>query len=316
MTIRVAEASTPSEAGAPRPSSVRFGWVTLPVGLPESDFRPIVMYQDEHILDVALRSFDSVWVCDHFYGYQRRSDPFLESWTTLTWLAARYPEVEVGHQVLGIGYRNPALLAKMASTLQTLSKGRFTLGVGAGYREEEYVAYGYEFPRAPVRIAQLEEAVQICRLMWTESNATFSGKHFAIEDATCEPSPSPVPPILIGGSGERLLLPVVGRRADLWNTNTKYGMEAFRRRREIVRASAAQSGRDPDEIVLTVTHDLTFPASAAESAAKLAELRSWVDEGVGYFLFEVGHVDSTAAIPRFVEEVMTPLRAEVAAAAR
>ena len=297
---------TGASAGAP----VAFGWVTPPLGLPESDFRPVVLYQQEHLLDEALRSFDSVWVCDHFYGYGRRTDPFLESWTTLTWLAARYPDVHVGHQVLAVGYRNPALLAKMAATLQTLSGGRLILGLGAGYREEEYRAYGFEFPRTPARIEQLEEAVQICRLMWTETSPSFTGRHFAIENANCQPAPIPVPPVLIGGSGERLLLPVVGRRADMWNTNTKYGMEAFTRRRDIVRRSADAFGRDPDAIVLTVTHDLGWPETSAESAAKLDELRSWVNEGVRYFLCEVGHVRSIETVRRFVEEVMTPLRAE------
>jgi alkanesulfonate monooxygenase SsuD/methylene tetrahydromethanopterin reductase-like flavin-dependent oxidoreductase (luciferase family) len=290
---------------------VGFGWVTPTLGLPESDFRPVVLYQQQHLLDKALRWFDSVWVCDHFYGYARRTDPFLESWTTLTWLAARYPDVQVGHQVLAVGYRNPALLAKMAATLQTLSGGRLILGLGAGYREEEYRAYGYEFPRTPARIEQLEEAVQICRLMWTETSPSFAGRHFTIGNANCQPAPSPAPPVLIGGSGERLLLPVVGRRADMWNTNTKYGLEAFRRRREIVRQSAASCGRDPSAVGLTVTHDLGWPESAAESAAKLRELRTWVDEGVSYFLCEVGHVRSIETVRRFVEEVITPLRAEL-----
>ena len=162
-------------------SRLKFGWISPVIGPPESDHVPLVVYQQEHILPTALPQFDSVWVCDHFYGFDRRTDPFLEGWTTLTWLAARFPNVLVGHHVLGVGYRNPALLAKMAATLQTLSGGRLVLAIGAGWREEEYYAYGYEFPKAAVRIRQLEEAVELMRLMWTETAPSSTGRYFQIK---------------------------------------------------------------------------------------------------------------------------------------
>jgi alkanesulfonate monooxygenase SsuD/methylene tetrahydromethanopterin reductase-like flavin-dependent oxidoreductase (luciferase family) len=120
-------------------------------------------------------------VYDHFYGFAERSDSWLEGWTTLTWLAARFPTVQIGPLVLGVGYRNPALVAKMAATLQVLSGGRLVLGLGAGWREEEYRAYGYPFPKAVDRIRQVEEAVQIMRRMWTEPAPTFKGESFVIE---------------------------------------------------------------------------------------------------------------------------------------
>jgi alkanesulfonate monooxygenase SsuD/methylene tetrahydromethanopterin reductase-like flavin-dependent oxidoreductase (luciferase family) len=290
-------------------SETKFGWISPVIGPPESDYVPLVMYQQERIFPTTLQHFDSVWVCDHFYGFQRRTDPFLEGWTTLTWLAASFPNVLLGHHVLGHGYRNPALTAKMAATLQVLSGGRFILGIGAGWREEEYHSYGYEFPKPSVRIAQLEEVVQICRLMWTETAPSFSGKYFEIKEAYAPPRPATPSPILIGGSGEQLMLPLVGRRADMWNTGAGRGIDAFRHKRDIVHRSAEAAGRDPAEIVITVTREAPLPQSSAESAQWLEELRRWEAEGVRHFLLDFGHVTSTEPVLRFVDEVMTPMRA-------
>ena len=119
---------------------LKFGWISPAIGPPENNLQPLVIYQDEHIFPTTLHHFDSVWVCDHFYGFERRSDSFMGGWTALTWLAARYTNVLVGHHVLGLGYRNPALTGKMAATLQTMSGGRFVRGIGAGGRGEEYAA--------------------------------------------------------------------------------------------------------------------------------------------------------------------------------
>ena len=134
--------------------SAKFGWLSPVIGNRWSDFEPIVMFQEKHILPTALQHFDSLWIADHFYGFDSPTDPFMEAWTTLTWLAAKFPNVLLCHHVLGQGYRNPALTAKMASTLQVLSGNRFMLGIGAGWREDEFLAYGYEFPRSAKRFAQ------------------------------------------------------------------------------------------------------------------------------------------------------------------
>ena len=290
--------------------ALKFGWVSPVIGPPESGHVPLVVYQQERIFPKTLQHFDSVWVCDHFYGFDRRTDPFLEGWTTLTWLAARFPNVLVGHHVLGIGYRHPPLLAKMAATLQVLSGGRLVLSVGAGWREEEYYRYGWPFPKAPVRIAQLEEAIRLVRMMWTEEAPTFEGEHFRIREAYAPPRPEPVPPILVGGSGEKLMLPLVGRMADWWNTGADAGAEAFERRRDIVFRSAEAAGRDPSSLVLTVTREAPLPTTADESARWRDELRPFVRAGVSHVLGDFGHVTSTEPVMRFVEEVMAPLRAE------
>jgi alkanesulfonate monooxygenase SsuD/methylene tetrahydromethanopterin reductase-like flavin-dependent oxidoreductase (luciferase family) len=289
-------------------SAIKFGWIAPAIGPPESNHEPLVMYQQREILPVAVQHFDSLWVCDHFYGFERRSDPFVEGWTALTWLAAKYPNVMVGHHVLGLGYRNPALTGKMAATLQTMSGGRFILAIGAGWRGEEYAAYGYDFPRPAVRIAQLEDAVQLMRIMWTDDNPTFTGKHFQIASAYAPPHPEPIPPILIGGSGEQLMLPLVGRRADMWNTSAGRGVETFIRKRDIVHRSAEAFGRDPGAITLTVTREAPLPQTSDDSAKWVEALEEFKREGVTHFLCDFGHVTETEPVLRFAEEVIKPLK--------
>ena len=170
----------------------------------------------------------------------------------LTWLAAKFPDVMLCHHVLGHGYRNPALLAKMASTLQVLSGGRFMLGIGGGWREDEYHSYGYDFPSDWCDCTSSRRSSRICRLMWTEPHPTFQGEHFAIDDAAASPRPDVVPPICIGAQGEQVALPVVGRCADMWNIYFP-GNDDWKRKRAIVDAAAEAAGRDPAAIASCVT---------------------------------------------------------------
>lgn len=291
---------------SPRP--ITFGWLSPVAGHAGSDYQPIVMYQDEHILPHVLPHFDSVWIADHFYGFDaEKTEGFLEGWTTLTWLAAKYPTVQLCHHVLGHGYRNPALTAKMASTLQVLSGGRFILGIGGGWREDEYRSYGYEFPSAGTRLRQLEEVVQICRLMWTEAHPTFHGEYFTIDDAAATPRPDVMPRILIGSSGEQVGLPIVGRRADLWNGGYR-GDDDWRRKRSIIDDAAIAVGRDPSAIENTLTVAGDLPDSDAESAAWVERLSHLVELGVSTFVMDFGHPVSPEPALRFVEQVIHPLR--------
>src|SRR5262245_40592387 len=153
--------------------------------------------------------FDSAWVCDHFLPWawwigDPKTTDNLECMTSLSYLAGRFPELDFGSLVLANSYRNPALLAQMGATLQTFSGGRFILGIGAGWKEDEYRAFGFDFPPAVVRIKQLEEGVQIIRRMWTKDDPSFKGEYYQIEHAYCRPRPEPPPPIMIGGGGEQL----------------------------------------------------------------------------------------------------------------
>jgi alkanesulfonate monooxygenase SsuD/methylene tetrahydromethanopterin reductase-like flavin-dependent oxidoreductase (luciferase family) len=287
---------------------VKFGWLSPVAGHAGSDFQPIVMYQQEHILPAVLAHFDSVWIADHFYGFDAdKTEGFLEGWTTLTWLAARFPDTMLCHHVLGHGYRNPALTAKMASTLQVLSGGRFMLGIGAGWREDEYRSYGYDFPSAATRLRQLEEVVQICRLMWTEPHPTFHGEHFTIDDAAATPRPDVIPPVCIGSSGEKIGLPIVGRQADIWNGAYRDD-EQWTRLRGIVDRAATDAGRDPTDIESCVTVAGELPITDTESEQWVERLAHLADLGVTSFVMDFGHpLDAEPAI-RFAEQVIAPLR--------
>ncbi|TFH20108.1 MAG: LLM class flavin-dependent oxidoreductase [Acidimicrobiales bacterium] len=289
-------------------SRLKFGWLSPVIGNRWSDHQPIVMYQEQHILPTALAHFDSLWIADHFYGFDAKTDPFMEAWTTLTWLAAKFPDVMLCHHVLGVGYRPPALTAKMASSLQTLSGGRFILGIGAGWREDEYLAYGYDFPRPSVRFEQLEETIEICRRMWTDSDATFHGKHFHIDGAAASPLPDVVPPICIGAAGEQIGLPMVGRLADMWNGPSRGTDDDWRRRLDIVQSSAAGAGRDPADIEISTTLERALPETDAEASEFLDLLAHKADLGVQHFVLDFGHPLTDEHVMRFVEQVMAPLR--------
>lgn len=288
--------------------TLKFGWLSPAIGNRWSDHKPIAQYQDTNILPTALPHFDSLWLADHFYGFDAKTDPFLEAWITLTWLAARHPNVDLCHHVLGQGYRPPALTAKMAATLQTLSGGRFILGIGAGWRADEYAAYGYEFPKPSVRFAQLEEVITICRLMWTEDEPHFSGAHFSIAGASAPPLPNPVPRICIGASGEKIGLPMVGRLADMWNSFFRSD-EDWNRKLAIVRHAAEAAGRDPSSIEISTTVEAPLPESDADSEKLVSRLGHLVDLGVQHFVMDFGHPQSSEPIHRFVEQVKGPLLA-------
>ena len=147
-------------------------------------------------------------------------EPFLEGWTVLSALAAVTSRIRLATLATAVGYRNPAHLAKIAATVDVISRGRLTLGIGAGFFEDEYRQYGWEFPPRPAtRIRQMEEAVELILKMWTEPRTTFHGRYFRVEDAILEPKPvqRPRPPVLIAGSGEQLTLRAVARLADACN---------------------------------------------------------------------------------------------------
>ncbi len=287
---------------------LKFGWLSPVIGNAGSDHQSIVIYQEEHILPTVVEYFDSLWIADHFYGFDARTDPFLEAWTTLTWLAARFPDVMLCHHVLGHGYRPPALTAKMAATLQTLSGGRFILGIGAGWRGGEYEAYGYDFPKPSVRFAELEEMLEICRLMWTEDHPTFQGEYFSIDDAAAPPLPDIVPPICIGASGEKIGLPLVGRQADMWNCSAR-NVDDWNRKLGIVQDSAAAARRDPHDIELCTTLEAPLPTTDAESEELATKVRDLVDLGLSYFTMDFGHPLTPEHVHRFADQVIDVVRA-------
>lgn len=165
--------------------------------------------------------FDHAWTFDHFIPiFSDPTGPCMEGWTTLTALMSQVPRLRGGTLVTGNSYRHPAVLANIAATLDVISGGRVEMGIGAGWWEMEYEAYGIDYPHVSERIYAMEEALQVMRALWTEERANFSGKFYTIRDALCEPKPVQKPhiPIWVGGSGPQLTLRAVARHADGWNT--------------------------------------------------------------------------------------------------
>jgi F420-dependent oxidoreductase-like protein len=222
---------------------VKFG-VTLPQwGATWNEVKEIALLAEEV-------GFDSVWVADHFLGVGSE-DP-LEAWTEMSAVAAITRRIEIGFLVLCNSYRSPALLAKMATTFDTISGGRLILGYGAGWFVQEYEAYGYEFPTIRTRLEQLEEGLEILKRMWTEESPTFHGVHYHVENARCWPKPvrQPHPPLLIGGGGEKILLKLVARYADIWNNLGAFHAD-ITRKLEVLRAHCEKIGRPFEAIEIS-----------------------------------------------------------------
>src|SRR5713226_7471086 len=187
----------------PDNQAVEFGWVVQPAPM-SAEQRDSLRVDNQKFLDLIRAKFQSAWLEDHFQWIgPNGSGDTLEGWTHLCYLLPHFPELRFGTLVLGQSYRSPALLAKMASTLQYLSGGRFILAIGAGWKEDEYRAYGYPYPSPGVRTRQLDEYTQIIKLMLSQSPASFEGKYYSIKDAHNDPLPNPPIPLMIGGGGER-----------------------------------------------------------------------------------------------------------------
>jgi len=226
------------------------------------------------IAQAAERSgFHSLWVYDHLYNYPSADHPeVLEAFTLMSLLVGWTESIRVGTLVLCDAYRNPALTAKMAATLDVLSGGRLEFGYGAGWHEQEYRGYGYTFPPAPTRIALMEEGLTIIKGLWSGAPTTFPGTQFQIAEAICRPTPvqQPHPPITIGGGGEKLLLRAVARHADVWNY-FPIPLADYERKRAVLHAHCADIGRDP----ATLDQSLMVPlATAAREKAVRDQLEA------------------------------------------
>jgi alkanesulfonate monooxygenase SsuD/methylene tetrahydromethanopterin reductase-like flavin-dependent oxidoreductase (luciferase family) len=262
-------------------SELKFGWHmhSFPV---DGSSGPDFLSQVHHTLDRIHPHFDSVWVDDHMMPWaewQSNDTPYLECTTTIAYFAAAYPSLKFGASVLCQSYRNPGLLAKTAANLQYVTDGRFLFGIGAGWMEEEYLAYDFDYPKPSVRIAQLEEAVQVVRALWTQSPASFEGTYYRIKDAYCEPRPDPVPPLLIGGGGEQLTLRVVAKHADWWNIpGGTY--DNYAHKLDVLRQHCEAVGRDYDEIVKTWSAEAVAVAGTEAQAEHIAAASPYNENGI------------------------------------
>ena len=275
------------------------------------------------VLEMAPPVFSTVWISDHL---QFGREPTIEGWTLLTYLAAAFPRFRYGHLVLSQSYRNPALLAKMAASLQELTGGRFILGIGAGWHEEEYRAYGYEYPSGGVRVAQLAEAIEVIRAVWTQSPATYHGTYYHVDGLICEPRPDPPIPIMVGTEGPKALA-VTARLADMWNWDGPWE-EVYRKPYETLREHCRAIGRPFEEIGLTAGIEVSLPADRAAFVSRrtctrstatrlvfhlfgptpedaIREIERLVDVGVSHFQVSF---DDMATYRRFIDEVVPIVR--------
>ncbi|MDR1993896.1 MAG: LLM class flavin-dependent oxidoreductase [Nitrososphaerota archaeon] len=202
------------------------------------------------VLECERLGYDSIWLDDHLmYG----NAPILECMTTLSALAAITHKIRLGILVTCNAHRNPALIAKTAATIDIISKGRLEFGMGAGTQASEHRAYGFSFPLPSVRIAQLEEAIEVTQRLWTQPKANYYGKYYTLKDAMCEPKPQqkPHPPITVGGGGEKHTLRVAAKYADRIDWGFLPSIEMYRKKLSILKQNCELIGRDFHQIELS-----------------------------------------------------------------
>ncbi len=292
------------------------------------------------VLECERLGYDSVWLDDHLMYHQW---PVYETWSTLSALAAQTSRIRLGTMVSCLPHRHPALLAKTAATFDVLSDGRLEFGIGAGVDKYEHEAYGFTYPKYSVRVEQLGEAVEVIKRLWTQSEASFKGKHFCLNKAFCEPKPQqkPHPPIVIGGSGDRLpnrkdyLLKVTAKHADRYDWGFIPTMDMFKCKLLTLEQICQKVGRDfaevekscwpggqvliansKSEVLEKINQHKATPTSVEEyKRAVLAgtpeecieRLHLYLDLGVTYFMLFFADLPSTGGLQLFAEEVIGPL---------
>ncbi len=284
--------------------------------------------------------FTALWASDHiFFDDRSEQRNCLEAWTLLTALAPITTQLRLGTLVTCNSYRLPSFLAKIAASFDHLSNGRLEFGIGAGWKEMEYRAYGIDFPSVGTRLAQLEEAVQLIRLLWTEERASFKGIHYRLENAVCAPKPVQQPlKIWIGGTGEKKLLRMVAEHANGWNMLPGVPLSEVKRKMEVLQRHCDAVGRDFNTIEKSLfmvgcvvereeeldkraaDWDKAVPGSTAALRGgrmvgtagipdRVAEtLRSFQELGFNYFIAMFPYQQEREMLQRFAETVMPQLR--------
>jgi F420-dependent oxidoreductase-like protein len=234
------------------------------------------------------REFESIWVYDHLHTTPVPTDEAChEAWTLMAALAASTNRVRLGQMCTCMSYRNPAYLAKVASTTDVISGGRVEMGIGAGWYEHEWRAYGYGFPSAGERLARLDEGIEIMRQLWTHGHATFKGEHYQVEGAISRPLPLQDGgiPLWVAGGGEKVTLRIAAknaRRADgkddlaSFTAYTNFGgiLDVFRHKSEVLARHCRDLGTDFDSIARTSNYNVILGETVAEAEDKLARIAS------------------------------------------
>jgi F420-dependent oxidoreductase-like protein len=218
--------------------------------------------------------FESAWVYDHFHTVPiATQEETYEAWSLMAALAAVTSRIRLGQMCTCNSYRHPSYLAKVAASIDVISGGRVEMGIGAGWYEEEYVGYGYEFAKASTRLGQLDEGVQIMQRLWTEDVVHFEGRHYELDGAICRPKPIQEPhiPIWVAGGGEQLTLRTAARYAQY--TNFGIDLESFIHKSHVLRDHCQAEGTDYEAIVRSKNFNIICAATEAEVDDKLAWLK-------------------------------------------
>jgi len=217
-------------------------------------------------------AYDSLWVYDHFHTVPVPSlEATFECWTLMAALAVETQRIRLGQMVTCNAYRSPSLLAKLSANVDVISQGRLDFGVGGGWYEHEYRAYGYPFPPVGERLRQMEEAIQVITAMWTQDHARFQGRYYHVDGAINEPKPvqKPHPPIWVGGSGEKVTLRIVAQRGDASNFGGP--VEEVQRLCQVLRGHCRSLGRNYDELTRSTSIEPLIIAEAEKEAKALAD---------------------------------------------
>jgi len=280
--------------------------------------------------------FDSAWDFDHFAPIRGDvNGPCLEGWTLLAALGAHTSKIRIGTLVTGNTYRNPALLAKMATTVDQITGGRVYLGIGAAWFEQEHLAYGFPFYTDKERADRLGEALEVIKKLWTTDHPSFDGKFYTLKNAPYNPPnvQQPHPPIVIGGKGKKWIMPLVARYADAWNVPIGVSPKGIKDRLQIVRDECQRVGRTPCDLevqafmVLYTISDIPLAGSAIRLGARLLEnkrvassilagspqeitdrIRTYVDAGATHVIMNLQPPYDPELLRRFAKEVMPNFR--------
>jgi F420-dependent oxidoreductase-like protein len=251
---------------------------------------------------------EHMWLFDHFMPLSEPTDAScFESWTILAALAGQTKRVRVGHLVTGVTYRNPAILARQAVTVDHISGGRLNLGIGAAWHAQEHQGYGLPFPSAGERVRRLDEAVQIIQQLWTQTTPTFEGSYYQLHEAHSEPKPlqKPFPPIVIAAGGDNMLR-LVARHANIW-CSTAHTAEDFREKSARLTQQCEAIGRDLNALE-RLTAILISPADTDFRQAR-ETARSFIEAGANHIVLSIAaHYQQEEVIPRLVHEVIEPLK--------
>jgi alkanesulfonate monooxygenase SsuD/methylene tetrahydromethanopterin reductase-like flavin-dependent oxidoreductase (luciferase family) len=308
---------------------VEFGIYVPQVGFSYDDIRARAELCEE-------LGFHSIWFFDHLYGPALPERPSFEAWTLATAVLAHTTRLRAGHLVLSNTFRHPALLAKMATSLDVISGGRLELGIGSGSYPPEHEQAGIPWRTLRERSSELEEALAVITRMFENESTSFDGRHYQLRDMPNVPPPlqRPRPPIHVGGAGERYTLPIVARYADVWNCPT-YALGEFDAKVDALHAQCKAVGRDPASI--RISHEavlvLAEDAAVLDDAMRLAErrfggpawgvteggyvgtpdtvvqhIREQVARGITFFVFFTHDRAEPATLRRFAEEVMPAFR--------